>query len=108
MAMNEDYDSEALKKMMEEEEARRNGGIRPTTEGREGIEAPTAAPPAEAYTAKGPVMALEGFDADRYSGGHVSPKYVFGHAAEGLGVNDRDELLRRLQADKSGYFTNAR
>jgi hypothetical protein len=67
--------------------------------------APQEAP--AAYTAKGPAMGLEGFDAGKLAGGHVSPKYVFAKHAQGLGVNDREELLRRLQADESGYFKNA-
>lgn len=79
---------------------------------REKPEAPSmAAPPAESaspYQAKGPAMGLEGFDTNKLSSGHVSPKYVFAKHAQGLGVNDRDELLRRLQADESGYFKNAK
>lgn len=79
-------------------------------------EAPApAAPPAEVatpaapvpYQAKGAALGLEGFNGNKLSGGHVSPKYVFARAAQGLGVDDRDELLRRLQADESGYFKNA-
>jgi hypothetical protein len=72
-------------------------------------EAPTAPPAAPTpYQAKGPAMGLEGFDGTKLQNGHVSPKYVFAKHAQGLGVNDRDELLRRLQADESGYFKNAK
>lgn len=67
-----------------------------------------AAPVAQQnYQARGPAMGLEGFDQGKLTGGHVSPKYVFARHAQGLGMNDRDELLRRLQADPSGYFKNA-
>jgi len=59
------------------------------------------------YAAKGPALGLEGFDAGKMGSGHTSPKYVFAKHAQGLGVNDRDELLRRLQGDESGYFKEA-
>ena len=68
--------------------------------------APSPVAPAP-YAAKGPAMGLEGFDAGKLSSGHVSPKYVFAKHAQGLGAGDTDELLRRLQADESGYFKNA-
>jgi hypothetical protein len=69
-------------------------------------EAPQAPAPSP-YQAKGPAMGLEGFDAGKMQSGHISPKYVFAKHAQGLGVKDRDELMRRLQADESGYFKNA-
>lgn len=68
--------------------------------------APTPAP--APYQAKGPILGLEGFDADKLANGHISPKYVLAKHAKDLGWADRDELLRRLQADESGYFKNAR
>ena len=60
------------------------------------------------YQAKGPSLGFGGFDQSKVDRGHVSPKYVFRKHAEGLGVGDTDELLRRLQGDESGYFKNAR
>lgn len=60
------------------------------------------------YAPKGKALGLEGFDFAKMARGHVSPKYVFAKHAQGLGVDDRDELLRRLQSDESGYFKNAR
>jgi hypothetical protein len=71
------------------------------------LEVPAGEAPAAPYQAQGPALGLEGFDTGKLSSGHVSPKYVFAKHAQGLGVNDRDELLRRLQADESGYFKNA-
>lgn len=70
-----------------------------------GTTAPMPAP--TPYQAQGPAMGLEGFEQAKLDGGHISPKYVFAKHAQGLGVNDRDELLRRLQGDESGYFKNA-
>lgn len=72
------------------------------------IEPKTAAIQEQPYTAKGPAMGLEGFDAGKLANAeHQTPKYVFARAAQGLGLDDRDELMRRLKADPNGYFKNA-
>jgi hypothetical protein len=81
------------------------GGIQAPVDPQTPIQAPPSQP--EAYQAKGPALGLEGFDQGKLGSGHVSPKYVFAKHAQGLGVNDRDELMRRLQGDESGYFKNA-
>lgn len=81
------------------------GGIVPPPMPNMGGNEPASAGP---YQAKGPAMGLEGFDAGKLADtSHNSPKYVFARAAQGLGVNDKDELLRRLKADPNGYFANA-
>lgn len=73
------------------------------------LETPALDPPPPApYQAKGPALNLEGFDNQKLAGGHISPKYVFAKHAQGLGMSDTDELLRRLQGDESGYFKNSR
>lgn len=64
-----------------------------------------AAPPSAAYRGQ-----LQGFDANKMSSGHISPKYVFAQHAQNYNVTDpasRDALLKALQADPSGYFKNA-
>jgi hypothetical protein len=107
---------DALMEQMDPQAKAKLGGASPSpgvgTPG--GFQAPVdpqtpIAPPSqpEAYQAKGPALGLEGFDAGKLGSGHSSPKYVFAKHAQGLGVNDRDELLRRLQADESGYFKDA-
>jgi len=64
--------------------------------------------PNSPYVAKGAAMAMRGFNADKIKdASHITPKYVFARAAKGLGMGDQDELLRRLKADPSGFFTNA-
>lgn len=61
------------------------------------------------YQARGPALGLEGFDAGKMANAqHITPKYVFGRHAQGLGVADQDELLSRLRNDGSGFFKNAR
>lgn len=71
---------------------------------------PQAAPAAAPYKSQaGRTLGLEGFDHNKMKSGHVSPKYVFAQAVKGLGgVADNEEMLRRLKADPSGYFANAR
>jgi hypothetical protein len=81
------------------------GGIQAPVDPQTPIQAPPSQP--EAYQAKGPALGLKGFENDKLQSGHVSPKYVYAKHAQGLGVNDRDELLRRLQGDESGYFKDA-